>query len=98
MDTVLRLAPLRRPSSQREPLATGRSVAASVAGTHITPAVRVDVKRLRPPFDDLAIDHDLADADETRQFEHRVEQDCLHNRAEPARSGLAENSSVGDRL
>ena len=52
-------------------------------------AVRVDVERPRGAFDDFLRDHDLLDAFEARQVEHGVEQDALHDRAQPARAGLA---------
>src|SRR5262249_51331307 len=67
--------------------------AALIAGADVAAAIGVDLQRLRPPFDDLAVDHDFADPDEAWQLEHRIEQDRLHDRAQTACPGLP-----GDRL
>src|SRR5579883_2750249 len=74
-----------------------QGLASSGAGALATP-VGMDVEGYRPAFDDLAIDDDLADAIETRQLEHRIEEDRLHDRAQPARSGLAQDRPMRDRL
>src|SRR6266566_5186055 len=46
-------------------------------------AVGVDVERPRGALDDLLRDHHFLDPLETRQIEHRVEQNALHDRAQP---------------
>ena len=69
--------------------------AAGIAGAIGT--VGVDVERPRGALDDFARDHDLLDAFEARQIEHGVEQDALHDRAQPARAGLAVDRLAGDR-
>src|SRR5690606_27168712 len=71
---------------------------ASGAGSDIAAAVGVDEQRLAASLDDVAVDDDLLDAVETRQVEHRLEQDALHDRAQPARTGLALDRLLGDRL
>src|SRR5580692_3082845 len=68
--------------------------------TGIAGAVRpvgIDVKRPGAALDDLARDHDLFDAFQARQVEHRVEQDHLHDRAQAARASLAVDRLAGDR-
>src|SRR5262249_34302552 len=47
-------------------------------------------------LDDLLGDHDLLDAFEARQVEHRVEQDGLQDRAQAARAGLADDRLAGN--
>src|SRR5690606_31875683 len=59
-------------------------------------ALRVDVERTGRTLDHLVGDDDLADAFQRRQFEHRVEQDLLHDRAQAAGAGLADDRLAGD--
>src|SRR5215217_6339861 len=92
----------RRPSAGR--LASGgedgtiklwpKDARARVAGT--IGAVGVDVEGPRGALDDLLRDHHFFDPLEARQIEHRVEQDALHNRAQPPRPGLALDRHLRD--
>src|SRR6516164_5721402 len=59
-------------------------------------AVGINVERPRGTLDDLFRDHDLLDAFEARQVEHRVEQDTFHDRAQAARAGLAVDGLAGN--
>src|SRR5579872_3460226 len=59
-------------------------------------ALRIDVKWPRLAFDDLGTDHDLFDAVETWQFEHRIEQDAFHDRTQAARAGAPLDRLLGD--
>src|SRR6202051_4271782 len=61
-----------------------------------TGASGVDVERSCGALHDLLRDHDLLDAFEARQVEHRVKEYGLHDGAQPARPGLAVDRLPGD--
>ena len=81
-EKYLRTAPARLPL---------RRARAGVAG-----ASSVDVKRRCGALHNFPGDHHLLDAFEARQVEHGVEQDSLHDRAQPPRTGLAVDCLAGD--
>ena len=60
--------------------------------------VGVDIKGLGVLFRNLAIDHHFAHALQTRQIEHGIEQDVLHDRAETARARLSFHRPLRDRI
>src|ERR1700682_6854305 len=70
----------------------------SIPDADIAPAIGIDVKRSSPPFDDLSIDHNLADTDKARQLEHRVEQDGFEDRPQPAGPGFPQYRFVCNSL
>src|SRR5262249_13126707 len=63
---------------------------------HAVGPVGIDIQRPRGALDDLFGDDDLFDAFEARQVEHGVEEDTLHDGAQPARPGLAVDRLAGD--
>ena len=79
--TVFRLSRFARPRTRDSGARAGR--------VGIRRAVGVDVERPRSALDDLLRDHHFLDPLEARQVEHGVEQDSLHDRAQPPRAGLA---------
>jgi hypothetical protein len=60
----------------------------SIPDADIAPAIGIDMERSCPPFDDLSIDHNLADTDKARQLEHGIEQDRFEDRPQPAGPGF----------
>src|SRR4051794_32902245 len=68
-----------------------RSARAGGAG-----ASSVDIERPRGALHNFPRDHHLLDTFEARQLEHGVEQDALHDRAQPPRAGLAVDRLAGD--
>src|SRR6266545_5050754 len=56
----------------------------------------VDIERPCGALHNFPGDHHLLDAFEARQVEHGVEQDALHDRAQPPRAGLAVDRLAGD--
>src|SRR5258708_1719432 len=66
-----------------------RAFQRSIGGADIPATIGVDLERLCPPLDDFPIDDDLADADQARQFEHRIEKNRFHDGAQSARTSLA---------
>src|SRR5437870_13679068 len=86
--TMVRLACFRRQSSRPATGATVRCTVRSIPGADIGPAIGINMERSYPPFDALSIDHNLADTDKARQFEHGVEQDSLEDRPQPAGPSL----------
>src|SRR5665213_3217281 len=55
----------------------------------VAPALGIDVERRGAPLHDLFADDHAGHPVESRQLEHRLEQDRLHDRAQAARPGLA---------
>src|SRR4051794_31951037 len=68
------------------------------SGRRVALAVGVDLERGRATFGDLLVDDALGDAVERGQLEHGVEQDALHDGPQAARTGLALDRLLGDRL
>ncbi|QTK78860.1 hypothetical protein AT6N2_C1059 [Agrobacterium tumefaciens] len=58
--------------------------------------VRIDVERTGDTADDLVGNDDLAYAFQRRQFEHGVQQDLFHDRAQATGTGLAGDRLAGD--
>src|SRR5215475_4489707 len=71
---------------------------ASGARAGVARPVGVNVERARRTLDDLARDHHFLDALETRQVEHGIEQDALHDRTQAARPRLALDRLLGDAV
>src|SRR5262249_53576242 len=57
---------------------------------------RVNVERPCGALHNFPRDHHLLDAFKARQVKHGVEQDTLHDRAQPPRAGLAADRVAGD--
>src|SRR3546814_11201997 len=66
------------------------------AGPEVFAAVGIDVQRLGPSLDDLAIDDHLLDAFEPRQVVHGIEQNRFHDGTQAAGAGLARDGLFGD--
>ena len=66
------------------------------ARVRVAGASTVDVERPSGALDDLPRDHHLFDPFETRQVEHGVEQDALHDRAQAASASLAVDRLAGN--
>src|SRR5262249_19009079 len=63
---------------------------------HPVGPVGIDVQRPRGALDHLFRDHGLFDSFEARQVEHGVEEDSLHDRAQPTCSRLTIDGLAGD--
>src|SRR5262249_28799662 len=59
-------------------------------------AVGVDVERTRRSLDHFLRNYHLLDALKARKVEHGVEQDALHNGAQPTRASLALDRLLGN--
>src|ERR1700724_3333969 len=95
---------LKRPSARPCPDLEHRSVRNTCHASARAPRPRlprawasnVDVERRCGALHNFPGDHHLLDAFEARQVEHGVEQDALHDRAQPPRAGLAVDRLAGD--
>src|SRR5262245_42460383 len=58
----------------------------------------VDSERPRSPIDHFRTNYHLLDAFETWQFEHGIQQDRLHDRAQPAGASLTLDGLASDGL
>src|SRR5260221_6088325 len=88
----------RHAASARAPAPRTATARSGAGARTLAAAIGVDVERLGAALDDFAIDDDLADARQAGQLEHRIEQDRLEDRAQPARPGLAQDRPVRDGL